>query len=167
MYKFKAVVFDGKNTAHDAFDKLEDSDTLYAWIDDVAVLSRNKYGTLRIHSTWAQDDSDVGVGAGWGALTGGFIGMLIGPGGLLAGAAIGGSLGALLGLTDEVTFDDPRLDEFAEALTKNTSALILVGDDETITDDFVTVVEPFGGKIFETDLNEKDIKALKKALKKA
>jgi uncharacterized membrane protein len=29
------------------------------------------------------------------------------------------------------------------------------------------VVEPYGGKIIETDLDEKDITALRKALKKA
>ena len=165
MYAFKAIVFDGKNTAHEALDTLEDRDTIYAWSDDVAVLSRNKYGSIRIHSTWAQDDSDVGAGAGLGALTGGLIGMLLGPRGLLAGAAIGGSLGAMMGLTDEVAFDDPRLDAFADALEKNTSALILVGDNKTILDDFLTVVEPFGGKVIEADLDEKDIKALKKALK--
>jgi len=34
-------------------------------------------------------------------------------------------------------------------------------------DNFVTAIGPFGGKIIETDLNEKDIKALRKALRKA
>ena len=167
MYGFKAVVFDGKKTATEALYTLEDSGTVYVWIDDVAVLSRNKYGSTRVHSTWAQDDSDVGAGLGWGALTGALIGVLFGPGGALAGAAIGGSLGAMWGLGDEIAFDDPRLDEFAEALSNDTSALILVGDDVTIMDNFVTAIGPFGGKIIETDLNEKDIKALRKALKKA
>ena len=165
MYEFKAFVFDGKKTAHKALDTLEDRDTVYLWIDDIAVLSRNKHGSIRIHSTWAQDDSDVGAGAGWGALTGGLIGMLLGPGGALAGAAVGGSVGALVGVSDEIDFDDPRLDDFAEALSNDTSALILVGDDETILGDFVSAFEPFGGKIIETDLNEKDIEALRKALK--
>jgi len=63
-----------------------------------------------------------------------------------------------------VAFDDPRLDEFAASLTNDTSALILVGEDETLAE-FVTGVEPFGGRIIETDLDEKDIKALRKALK--
>ncbi len=63
-----------------------------------------------------------------------------------------------------MAFDDPRLDEFAASLTNDTSALILVGEDETLAE-FVTGVEPFGGRIIETDLDEKDIKALRKALK--
>ena len=165
MYEFKAVVFDGRNTAHKALDTLEDSDTVFVWIDDVAVLSRNGYGSIRIHSTWAQDDSDVGAGAGWGALTGGLIGILFGPGGALAGAALGGSLGLLMGASEEMAFDDPRLDDFAEALSNDTSALILVGDDAAILSDFVSAAEPFGGKVIEADLDEKDIKALRKALK--
>jgi len=34
--------------------------------------------------------------------------------------------------SDEVAFDDPKLDEFAASLANNTSALILVGE-EAIT----------------------------------
>jgi len=166
MYAFNAYVFDGKRTANKAFNTLEDYSPGYEWIEDVAEMSRSKHGSIRIHSTWAQDDSDVGAGAGFGAVTGGLLGMLFGPGGALAGAAIGGGIGGLLGASDEVTFDDPRLDDFAAALVNDTSALILVGEEGTLAD-FGTAVEPFGGKIIETDLNEDDIKALRKALRKA
>jgi len=166
MYGFKAFLFDGKKTAGKAFDTLEDYTPTYIWIDDVAVISRSKHGSTRVHSTWAQDDSEVGAGTGLGALTGGLIGLLFGPGGALAGAAIGGSFGALIGVSDEVSFDDPKLDEFAASLANDTSALILVGEEEPLAD-FVSAVEPYGGRIIETDLDEKDITALRKALKKA
>jgi len=165
MYGFKAFLFDGKKTARKALDTIEDRAPDYVWIDDVAEVSRNKHGSIRIHSTWAQDDSDVGAGAGFGAITGGVIGMLLGPAGALAGAAVGGSLGALMGASDEIAFDDPKLDDFAASLSNDTSALILVGEEATLAD-FVTAVEPFGGKIVETNLDEKDIKALRKALNK-
>lgn len=164
MYGFKAFIFDGKKTARKALDTLEDHTPYYVWIDDVALMSRNKHGSIRIHSTWAQDDSEPGAGAGFGAVTGGLLGLLLGPGGALAGAVMGGSLGAMFGIADEIDFDDPRLDDFAAALDKDTSALVLVGDETTLAD-FVSAVEPFGGAIIETDLNEDDIKALKKALK--
>ncbi len=166
MVGFKAFVFDGNRTAKKAFQTLEDYTPAYVWIDDAAVVSRSKHGSIRVHSTWAQDDSDVGAGLGFGALTGGLIGLLFGPGGALAGAVAGGSIGGLLGATEDVAFDDPKLDDFAAALDKDTSALILVGEENTLAD-FVSAVEPFGGKIIETDLNEDDIKALRKALKKA
>jgi len=166
MYGFKAFVFKGKRTAGKALDTLEDRTPAYPWIDGVAVVSRSKFGIIRIHSTWAQDDSAVGAGAGFGALTGGLIGVLLGPGGALAGAAMGGSLGAMFGAADEIDFDDPRLDDFAASLAKDTSALILVGEAVTLAD-FTSAVEPFGGKVIETNLDEKDVKALRKALKKA
>jgi uncharacterized membrane protein len=166
MYGFKAFVFGGKKTAGKALDTLEDYDTVYAWIDDVAVVSRSKHGTIRVHSTWAQDDSDVGTGAGLGAVTGALIGLLFGPGGALAGAAVGGSLGALLGASDDIEFDDPKLDDFAAALVNDTSAVVLVGDEATLAD-FVSAVEPLGGEIIETDLDDDDIKALRKGLSKA
>jgi uncharacterized membrane protein len=165
MYGFKAFVFNGKKTAGKAFETLEDHMPVYPWIDDAAVVSRSKLGIIRIHSTWAQDDSAVGVGTGLGALTGGLLGVLMGPGGALAGAAMGGSVGALFGVGDEVAFDDPRLDDFAASLSKDTSALILVGEKATIAD-FTSAVQPFGGKVIETNLDEKDVKTLRKALNK-
>jgi len=57
------------------------------------------------------------------------------------------------------------LDDFAASLSKDTSALILVGEAITLAD-FTTAVEPFGGKVIETNLNEKEVDALRKALKK-
>jgi uncharacterized membrane protein len=165
VYRFKAFVFKGKKTAGKAFDTLEDHVPVYPWIDDAAVVSRSKLGIIRIHSTWAQDDSVVGASTGFGALTGALLGVLLGPGGALAGAAMGGSVGALIGLGDEIAFDDPRLDDFAASLERDTSALILVGEAITLAD-FTSAVEPFGGKVIETDLNENDIKALQKAIKK-
>ena len=165
MYGFKAFVFNGKKTAGKAFDTLEDHTPVYPWIDDAAVVSRSKLGTIRIHSTWAQDDSVVGVGAGFGAMTGALLGVLLGPGGALAGAAMGGSMGAMFGVADEIDFDDPRLDDFAASLAKDTSALILVGEAPALAD-FTTAVLPFGGKVIETNLDEKDVQALRKALRK-
>jgi len=165
MYGFKAFVFNGKKTAGKAINTLEDHTPIYPWIDDAAVVSRSKLGTIRIHSTWAQDDSTVGAGAGLGAVTGGLLGVLLGPGGALAGAAVGGSMGAMIGAADDIAFDDPRLDEFASSLAKDTSALILVGEKPTLAD-FTSAVTPFGGKVIETNLDDKDVTALRKALKK-
>lgn len=166
MYGFVAVVFDGKRTAQKALNTLEDYSPVYVWADDVAVVSRGKLGATHIHSTWAQDDSEVGASAGWGLVTGGLLGMLFGPGGAMAGAAIGGSLGALGGVTDQVVFDDPRLDDLAAALVKDSSALILVGEKATLAD-YASAVEPLGGKVIQSDLDADDIKALRKALKAA
>ena len=97
-------------------------------------------------------------------VTGALLGLLAGPGGALAGATAGGSIGALIGLGSEVVLDDPRLDEFASSLERDTSALVLVGEKPTIAD-FGSIVEPLGGKVVKTDLTENDVNAIRKALK--
>ena len=165
MYGFKAFVFQGKKTAGKAMATLEDHTPIYPWIDDAAVVSRSKLGITRIHSTWAQDDTAVGAGTGMGAVTGALVGSMLGPGGAAAGAAVGGSVGALFGVGDELAFDDPRLDDFAASLAKDTSALILVGETPSIAD-FTSAVQPFGGKVIETNLNDDDVKKIRKALNK-
>lgn len=55
-------------------------------------------------------------GIGWGAVLGGLIGCLFGPGGAIAGAAIGGGCGGLMGEADNIDFEDPVLDDFAASL---------------------------------------------------
>ena len=77
--------------------------------------------------------------------------MLFRPGCAMAGAAIGGSLGAMGGGTDEITFDDPRLAGLAEAPGNDASAMTLA--------DLISSVE--------RDLSENNIKALRKKLKAA
>ena len=163
MYGFKAIVFDGRRTAREAFDGLDRHHPAYGWIDDVAEISRNKRGSIRIHSTWAQNDSEVGAGGAYGAVTGGFLGLLFGPGGALAGAAVGGSIGAMLGASNEIAFEDPKLDEFASSLANDSSALILVGETATLGE-FESAAESFGGKVIHTDLGEKDIQAIQNAM---
>jgi len=164
MIGFKAFTFKGRKTAAKAFDELEEYTPVYAWIDDVAEVSCSKHGYLRVHSTWAQDESGS-AGLGWGAFTGGLIGLMAGPGGALAGAALGGSLGGLFGMTADIALDDPALDDFAASLEKDTSALVLVGEESTLAD-FGAALEPFGGEVIDTNLDEKDIEALRKALKR-
>jgi len=164
MVGFKAFTFNGKKTAAKAFHTLEDYSPEYYWIDDVAVVSRSKHGHLRVNSTWGQD-SQVGTGLGWGVVAGGLVGALAGPGGALAGATLGGYVGAVAGAGVEIAFDDPALDDFAASLQRDSSALILIGEEETLGD-FLSAVEPFGGEVIETNLDEKDVKALRKALER-
>jgi len=163
MAKFKAVTFKGKKTAMKALHTLEDYSPEYYWIDDVAVVSRSKHGHIRVNSTWAQDESGK-AGLGWGAVAGVLIGMLAGPGGALAGAAVGGGVMGIVGKGVDVAVDNPRLDDFAAALDKDTSALIIVADEAEVAD-FWTAVDPLGGEVIDTDLDENDIKAIRKALK--
>ena len=128
MYGFKAFVFNGKKTAGKAFETLEDHMPVYPWIDDAAVVSRNKLGFIRIHSTWAQDDTAVGVGTGLGAMTGGLLGVLLGPGGARLAPRWVAQWALCSAPPTRSPSSDPRLDDFAASLAKDTSALILVGE---------------------------------------
>ena len=122
MSYFKSYVFDGRKTAR----KIEDSDASYLWIDegDVAEISVSKRGNYRVHSTWAQNTSNVPGGIGFGALVGGVIGVLFGPLGLIAGAAYGGSVGGLIGASESFAFDDPSLDGVLRLDTADQQAVV-------------------------------------------
>jgi uncharacterized membrane protein len=165
MSYFKAFTFKGKNAAGKALDKLEWNDTAYYWLDDVAEVSVNKRGTYRVHSTWAQDSSNVPGGIGWGALLGGLLGAVLGPAGAVAGAAAGGSIGGLIGASINVEFDDPVLDNFAASLLPDTSALVILGDQATVAAVTAALVD-YEVTVFETELDKDAEKALRKALKK-
>lgn len=171
MHNVTAVIFNGRKTAQKTLDTLVDESTLAegAWVDDVAVLSRGKLGYVRINSTWAQSDEGVAGSIGFGALTGGLVGALMGPAGAVAsaigaGAVAGGALSGLVGAGVDIAVADPRLEEFAEKLKDDTSALVLVAD-EGPTSDFRSYLEPLQGEIINTELNEHDVKALREVLK--
>ena len=166
MSYFKSFTFAGKRSAGNALDAIEDnSDNDYLWIDDVAVISVNKRGHYRVHSTWAQDSDNVAGGIGFGAICGGLIGLLFGPVGALAGAAVGGSVGGLIGDADNVEFNDPVLGNFAASLKPDTSALVIVGDAVSLTD-LTTELAAYEVVAYETELDKDAEKALKKAMKK-
>jgi uncharacterized membrane protein len=165
MSYFKAFTFVGKSAARKALDKLEWNDDSVYWLDDIAEVSVNKKGTYRVHSTWAQDSSNVPGGIGWGAMVGGLLGAVLGPAGAVAGAAMGGSIGGLVGASVNVEFNDPILDNFAASLLPDTSALVILGDLATVAA-VTTALAEYEVKIFETELDKDAEKALRKALKK-
>jgi uncharacterized membrane protein len=164
MIGFKAFKFDGRRTAGKALDTAIDNTPAAVWADDVAVISRGKLGALHVHSTWAQDDDNVVGGIGWGALTGGLIGALAGPSGALAGAIGGSSVAGLVGLGVDLAISDPVLEEFAEGLADDTSALVLVADEPTLVE-FASGLDFVDAEVIETELSEADVNALRKALK--
>jgi len=164
MSYFKAFTFEGKNSAGDALDKLEYDGNAYAWFDDVAVISVNKRGTYRVHSSWAQDSSNVTGGAGYGAFIGGVLGLILGPGGAIAGAAVGGSIGGLIAHHMNLKVEDPVLDDFAASLLHDTSALVLIGEKASLAE-LTAQLAAYEVKTFETEVDKEVEKSLKKALK--
>ncbi len=163
MAGFVAYIFEGKRTAAKAIDKLEDK-TDAAWIDDIAVISKSRWGSLNVQSSFAQDDGMAGVGAGWGIIAGGLLGMLFGPAGAAAGATVGAGAGAMAGLAESDYWKNPDLEKFANSLKDNTSAIVLIGEENTLSD-LKGAIGPFDGRVIETGLDKKEIKLLAKTIK--
>jgi uncharacterized membrane protein len=164
MVGIRAFVFKGKKSAQKALDTIENNPVGYAFIDDVAVISVTKNGDVKVHSTWAQDDDDVSGGIGWGAITGGLIGALLGPGGALLGALGGAATGGLIGTTVALNMEDPKLTDLAMSLKNDTSALVLVSEEPTLLE-FTTSMESFDAEVIETNMNEQDVIELREKLK--
>jgi uncharacterized membrane protein len=165
MLHVTSLVFDGSKTAGKTLETLQDEAPEARFlVDDVAVISRGKHGRVRVNSTWAESDDMATASAGFGALTGGLIGAMMGPGGALAGALGGGSLAGLMGMTVNVAVEDPRLEEFASKLGNDKSALILVADEST-AGEFKSAFKPYDATVIETALNEHDVKSLREHLK--
>jgi len=164
MVQFVAFIFEGKRSAQKVLFELEDSSNDYPWIDDVAVVSRDKLGHLRIHSTWAQDNMGE-QGLGWGAITGAILGSLAAPASALAGAALGGSMWGLFGTAMDDAFNDPDLDKFGAKLEDDSSALVLVGNEKSMSE-YEVAMAPYGGVIFKTGLDKDDIDYINKKINK-
>ena len=166
MMQVSAFVFEGRKNAAKVLDRLEEQAPMRtaSWTDDVAIISRGKHGLVRVNSSWAQYSDDTKLSAGFAAITGGLVGAVFGPSGALAGALGGGVTFGLVGAGLDVAVDNPRLKEFASRMKDDSSALVLVADKSTAAD-FVSAVKPFEAELFETELNERDVKALRKKLK--
>ena len=65
-----------------------------------------------------------------------------------------------MGAAANATVADPRLDDLAGALEKNTSALMLVGDESEL-EAFAAAPMPTGGRVFKSDLTGDDLKKIK------
>jgi uncharacterized membrane protein len=154
-------VFHGQRVAKQVLEEVRDQNL--AWIKDVAVVERNKRGRVTVHSTWAQNEDDR-KGLGLGALTGAFVGALMGPAGIVAGAVFGATGGGLVGSGIELGDYDPRLGEVADALEKDTSALMLWVE-PTDVDAFVAVFAWHDAKLIRSSLSEKKARKLKSALR--
>ena len=74
-------------------------------------------------------------------------------------------LAACFGASFDAAFTDPRLEEFADRMQKNTSALIFVTNGP-YADEFSTAFDSFGGELIETELDEDDVKVIHNALQK-
>jgi uncharacterized membrane protein len=89
------------------------------YYDDAAVIRCDRKGKVHTEET---GDMSTGKGAGIGAIVGGVIGLLGGPGGVALGAGLGAAAGGLVVLRDS-GFSNESLKEIGAALPPGTSAV--------------------------------------------
>jgi uncharacterized membrane protein len=159
MSNIVVITFDDENQAESvlkSLKSLEHRDKLR--INDAAVIVKNAEGKVHIKNM-----TEVGVKVG--AVTGGFLGLLIG--GLLfpiAGLALGIAGGALVGKTFETGVDKKFINEVKNSLQPGTSGILfIVGREDA--DLLIAALEPYNGKLYQTSFDS-DVEAeLRKSLK--
>ena len=117
------AAFNDENAADEAMKELKQAKKQHLiGIKDAAVIRRDQKNKLHIKEI---HDMGGGKGAGIGAIVGGAIGILTGPGILLAGAA-GAVIGGLAAKMSDGGFPDNRLKEIGAGLKPGTSAIVAV-----------------------------------------
>ena len=140
-----AFCFDGKDTAKQTLKDAKSAGALDGY-DIVAqcLVDQDEKGKVHIH--------EPGHGA-WGAVIGGAIGgalgLIGGPAGVLALAASGAAIGGVAGHLDRVVPKED-LEEIGEALTPDTSAVLLLLED-TYTEDAVDSMSGYNAQRGDAD----------------
>ena len=119
-------VYDGENTAKDAYNSMKQAQKQgVIHIDSFAVISKDQKGKVHVKSTQKR-------GARTGAIIGALVGVLGGPAGMAAGAAAGGGLGYLTG--NAVGIPRDSINEIKSSLEPGTSAIVAVVDEKWASD---------------------------------
>ena len=117
-------VFDNPDQAAETLEFVEDLHRRHVIkILNAAVLIKDKEGNVSLRDT---RDIDARKGRLLGAVTGGLIGLLAGPGGAVIGALAGAGTGAAAGKRIDMGFSDKFLQNLQQYLQPGSSALILL-----------------------------------------
>ncbi len=140
-------------------DLLKRQDEHVVDLEDAVVLVRSKGGKVKLHHV-----SHLTIS---GALSGGFMGALLGimllnPIFALFGLASGSIIGAVSGSMTHAGIDEDFMKDLAEHLQPGTSALCILVREHL--DKVLEEIEKYGGKVFHTSLLHTDREKLKEAL---
>ena len=124
VYNILAFAFAGQDTANQNLKDIKSSGVLEGYdIVAQAVVKQDQKGKVHIH-----EPGHGGVGAVIGGAIGGTLGLFGGPAGVLALGAAGAAIGGAAGHLDRV-IPKEDLEELGEALTPDSSALLLLLED--------------------------------------
>jgi uncharacterized membrane protein len=125
VYDILAFAFAGQDTAKQNLKDIKSSGVLDSFeIVAQAVVEQDAKGKVHVH-----EPGRGGLGTTIGVVAGGLLGLIGGPAGVLAWAAAGGVVGGVAGKYLGRPISKGDLKEIGEALTPNSSALLLLLED--------------------------------------
>lgn len=120
---FLVVAFTDANSADQALDAMKKAKKQQQfYFEDAAVIRQDAKGKVHYHET---GDMSTSKGAGIGALVGGVLGVLGGPGGIALGAGVGAAVGGAVTAKDK-GFRNESLSTVGVALRPETSAVAAI-----------------------------------------
>lgn len=141
-----------------------------AWAQEVAFVEHHGgdrivvRGTFAGHYVDADDFEDfVGRRVTEGAVTGGTVGLLLGPPGLAAGVVLGGAVEGLESERAGPLLRGELFDEVRKEVPEKSSAVILLAPAEHV-DAMVAALEPLGGRLVRHHLTPEVTQALQAAV---
>jgi uncharacterized membrane protein len=126
---FLVMAFTDENMADKALAELKEAKKKKEFdFEDAAVIRQDAQGKVKYYET---GDMHAGKGAGIGALVGGVLGILGGPGGVVVGSGVGAAIGGVAASGDR-GYRDENLKTVGVALKPGTSAIAVITSHEAL-----------------------------------
>ena len=159
MSQLLVITFGERETAGQAAERLKSINKAHAVsIQDMAVVEKDADDKVHVHH-------GVDTATAGGAIGGGVLGLLLGlvffP---IAGLLIGAAAGAFIGRSLHHNIDKNLIKDVTNDLTADTSALFVIGDGSAAA--VVGALEPYKGKIYQTNVDYDTEQELQAALDK-
>jgi uncharacterized membrane protein len=139
--------FDGIHKADEALLQLEQLEKEHLiHMEDAAVVVRMADGSIKIRQTQDLTAAATLTGGVWGLLVGA---LLANP---LIGIAVGSGMGALSGASADIGINDDFIEELAETLSPDSSAVFLLVKQATL-DKVMADLRPFKGRLLHTSMS--------------
>ncbi len=143
------VAFDGVGQADEVLETLKElDDNQLVELGKAAVIQRDADGQIELEETADMDTKDSAIA---GAVAGGLLGMLTGKG-LVGGALLGAGGGALASKGLDLGIDDDYLNEVAESLGPDSSAIVATVEFANVEASMEALDRFEGGTIVHTTL---------------
>ena len=132
VFEVGLLAFDGEHSAEGVLEAFRARGAIGGLVSEFAVLEHHPSGKFSVHDYTAEATRSSRTGLG--AASGGLIGLLFGPVGVLVGVVGGGLVGYSMGGSNpnEVGISDEWLRTIEDALPPGSSALLVIGEGEAV-----------------------------------